>query len=60
MDHEAEDMICIMQKLLRQDDALTAWYLQSQFSRIYNELPADSKHRETMAAIWKELMMKWH
>jgi len=60
MDHEAKDMVHIMQKLLRENDALTAWYLQSQFSRIYNALPPDSEYREKMSAIWKESMLKWH
>jgi len=60
MDYEAKDMIEIMERLIEKDDAMTAWYLQSEFSRIYNKLPPNSPERELMADIWKRSMLKWH
>ena len=60
MDYEAKDMIEIMERLIEKDDATTAWYLQSEFSRIYNKLPPNSHERELMADIWKRSMLKWH
>ena len=60
MDYEASDMVAIMEKLLSEDDAMTAWYLQSEFSRIWNAQPPNSESREAMAAVWKKAMLKWH
>ena len=53
-------MVEIMEKLLNQDDATTAWYLQSEFSRIWNAQKPNSAEREAMAAVWKKMMNKWH
>ena len=60
MDYEATEMVAIMEKLLIEDDATTAWDLQSEFSRIWNAQPPNSESREAMAAVWKKAMMKWH
>lgn len=60
MDYEASDMVAIMEKLLSEDDAMTAWYLQSEFSRIWNAQPPNSESREAMATVWKKAMLKWH
>ena len=53
-------MVQIMEKLLNQDDAMTAWYLQSEFSRIWNAQKPNSPECEAMAAVWKKAMIKWH
>lgn len=60
MEYEATEMVQIMEKLLNQDDAMTAWYLQSEFSRIWNAQKPNSPEREAMAAVWKKAMIKWH
>ena len=53
-------MVTIMEKLLNEDDAMTAWYLQSEFSRIWNAQNPDSPERQAMADVWKRAMLKWH
>ena len=60
MEYEAKDMVEIMEKLIAQNDAHTAWYLQSEFTRIFNAQPPNSPTREAMAAVWKKSMLKWH
>jgi hypothetical protein len=60
MDYEAKEMVEIMEKLIAQNDAKTAWYLQREFSRIFNDQPADSPNRQAMADVWKRSMLKWH
>ena len=60
MEYEATEMVAIMEKLLNQDDAATAWYLQNEFSRIWNAQPPNSPEREAMATVWKKMMNKWH
>lgn len=53
-------MVEIMEKLIAQNDANTAWYLQREFARIFNTLPPNSPEREAMAAVWQKSMLKWH
>jgi hypothetical protein len=60
MDYEATEMVAIMEKLLIEDDATTAWNMQTEFCRIWNAQPPNSDSREAMAAVWKKAMMKWH
>jgi len=60
MEYEAKDMVTIMEKLLNEDDAMTAWYLQSEFSRVWNAQKPDSPERQAMADVWKRAMLKWH
>ena len=60
METEAKDMVAIMEKLINEDDAMTAWYLQSEFARIWNAQKPDSPEREAMAAVREKAMFKWH
>jgi hypothetical protein len=60
METEATQMVAIMEKLLNEDDATTAWNMQSEFLRIWKSQPLNSPEREAMAAVWNEMMNKWH
>ena len=53
-------MVAIMEKLLNEDDATTAWDLQGEFARIWNAQKPDSPEREAMAAVREKAMLKWH
>lgn len=53
-------MVKTMEKLLADDDAMTAWNLQSAFVRIHNAQPPNSAEREAMGAVWKKAMDRWH
>ena len=60
MENQAYEMVKTMEKLLADDDAGTAWDLQSVFTRVYNAQPPNSPEREAMAAVWEKAMNKWH
>jgi hypothetical protein len=60
MEYEVREIVNIMENLLERNDGMTAWYLQSEFSRIWNAQKPDSVEREVMAAVWKKMMLKWH
>ena len=60
MESQAYEMVATMEKLLADNDAATAWNLQSAFTRVYNAQPPDSAEREAMAAVWKKMMDRWH
>ena len=42
MEYEAKNMVEIMEKLITDDDATTAWGMQSEFNRIWKEQKTDS------------------
>jgi hypothetical protein len=60
METQAYEMCETMEKLIADDDADTAWNLQSAFTRVYNAQPPNSPEREAMAAVWNKMMNKWH
>ena len=60
METEATQMVAIMEKLLNENDANTAWDMQSAFTRVYNAQPPNSAEREAMAAVLKKMMDRWH
>lgn len=60
MEYEAREICEIMEKCLRENDAKTAWYLQSEFARIWNKQAPNSPERVAMAAVWEKSMLKWH
>jgi hypothetical protein len=60
MTYEAAEIVAIMERLLEQDDATAAWYLQSEFCRIWNKQEPNSPERESMNAVWQKMMYKWH
>lgn len=60
VNNEATDMIRTMRTFIDQDDADGAWNAQEDFARVWNNLPPDSPERVEMAALWKEMMIKWH
>jgi hypothetical protein len=60
MEYEAKNMVEIMEKLITDDDATTAWGMQSEFNRIWKEQKTDSPAYEAMAVVWKKAMLKWH
>jgi len=60
MTYEAAEIVAIMERLLQRDDAPAAWYLQSEFSRIWNEQEPNSPEREAMKVVWQKMMTKWH
>jgi hypothetical protein len=60
MENQAYEMVKMMEKLLADNDAQTAWDLQGEFMRVHNAQPRDSVEREAMAAVWKKAMIKWH
>ena len=60
MKNQAYEMVATMEKLLADNDAATAWNLQSAFVRVYNAQTPDSAEREAMAAVWKKMMDQWH
>jgi hypothetical protein len=60
MENQAYEMIQMMEKLLTDDDAATAWNLQSEFARVYNAHPPHSAERKAMAAVWEKMMVRWH
>jgi hypothetical protein len=59
MENQAYEMVKTMEKLLADNDAATAWNLQSTFTRVYNAQPPNSAEREAMAAVWKKAMDRW-
>ena len=60
MENEAYEMVKVMEKLLIEDDAETAWYLQKEFASVWNKQLPDSPERMAMAEVWKKSMIKWH
>ena len=60
MEYEAREICAIMERLLERDESDTAWYLQSEFSRIWNKQAPNSEERVLMADIWNRMMLKWH
>jgi 5-methylcytosine-specific restriction endonuclease McrA len=60
MECEAREIINIIENLLEKDDAMTAWYLQDAFKRIWNKQEPNSPEREALAAVWKKMMIMWH
>jgi hypothetical protein len=60
MTYEAAEIVAIMERLIEQDDAATSWYLQNEFSRIWNEQEPNSPEREAMKVVWQKMMTKWH
>lgn len=60
MENQAYEMVNTMEKLLGENDAETAWNLQSAFIRVHNAQPHNSPEREAMAAVWKKMLDRWH
>jgi hypothetical protein len=60
MEYEAREIINIIENLLEKDDAMTAFYLQDAFRRIWNKQDPNSPEREAMKVIWQKMMSKWH
>ena len=60
MTYEAAEIVAIMERLIEQDDAATSWYLQKEFSRIWNEQEPNSPEREAMKVVWQKMMTTWH
>jgi hypothetical protein len=60
MENEASQLIDKMNKLLANDDAETAWNIQSEIIRVRNSLPLYSVEREKIDEIWGKMMMQWH
>ena len=60
MKNEAEWLIHILERAIKENDATTGWYLQEHISRIWNALPPNSDERVKLAEIWKQMMIKWH
>jgi hypothetical protein len=60
MENQAYEMVKTMEKLLADNDPVTAWNLQSSFVRVHNAQPRNSAEREAMAAVWKKAMDRWH
>ena len=60
MENAAYEMVETMEKLLADNDSVTAWNLQSAFVRLHNAQPLNSPEREAMAAVWNKAMNKWH
>lgn len=60
MENAAYEMVKTMEKLLADNDAETAWDLQTAFVRVHNAQPLNSPEREAMAAVWTKAMNKWH
>jgi hypothetical protein len=60
MTYEAAEIVAIMERLIEQDDAATSWYLQNEFSRIWNEQEPNSPEREAMKVVWQKMMTTWH
>jgi hypothetical protein len=60
MENQAYEMVKTMEKLLVDNDARTAWNLQSAFVRIHNAQPLNSPERIAMATVWEKMLDKWH
>ena len=60
MENQAYEMVKTMEKLLADNDARTAWNLQSAFVRIHNAQPLNSPERIAMADVWEKMLDKWH
>jgi hypothetical protein len=60
MENQAYEMVKTMEKLLTDNDSVTAWNLQSAFVRVHNAQPPNSAESEAMAAVWKKMMDRWH
>lgn len=60
MENQAYEMVKTMEKLLADNDAVTAWNLQSAFVRVHNAQPLNSPERKAMATVWEKAMDKWH
>jgi hypothetical protein len=59
MESEAYEMVKTMEKLIKEDDADTAWCLQNEFARIWNRQLPDSPERIAMADMWSKMRYKW-
>jgi hypothetical protein len=60
MENEASQLIDNMNKLLANDDAETAWNIESEIIRVRNSLQLYSVEREKIDEIWGKMMSQWH
>jgi hypothetical protein len=60
MENEASQLIDKMNKLLANDDAETAWNIESEIIRVRNSLQLYSVEREKIDEIWGKMMSQWH
>jgi hypothetical protein len=60
MENEASQLVDKLNQLLEDDDADTAWELDTEIVRVWNSLPPKSEGREKIAEVWKKMMKKWH
>jgi hypothetical protein len=60
MENEASQLIDKMNKLLVNDDAETAWNIESEIIRVRDSLPLYSVEREKIDEIWGKMMVQWH
>ena len=60
MEYEAREIINIMENLIEKDEAMTAFYLQDAFRRIWNKQEPNSPEREAMKVVHQKMMSKWH
>ena len=49
-----------MENLLAANDADTAWNMEGEFAKIWNEQAPNSPEQKAMSAVWKKMMQKWH
>jgi hypothetical protein len=60
MENAAYEMVKTMEKLLAENDPVTAWNLQSAFVSVWKAQPPNSVERQAMAITWEKAMSKWH
>ena len=60
METEADWLIRTLERSIREDDAETGWFLGEHITRVWNALPPCSNERLKIAAIKKQMMIKWH
>ena len=60
MNSQVQSIVNLMENLLAADDADTAWNMEGEFAKIWNEQAPNSPEQKAMAAVWKKMMQKWH
>ena len=60
METEAEWLIRMLERSIKEDDPNPGWYLQEYIGKVWNALPPNSDERVKIADIWSQMMRKWH
>ena len=60
IEEKARDLVNLMNRLIIDNDAETAFEVDGRIAAVYNTLPTDSKWRQELRAVHEKAMYKWH